>query len=361
LSALSQICLDPYYRTLEGFMVLIEKDWMSFGHMFRMRSGLLHHEKWFEMENERVNTTRNNLQPSSAEVPEGTGNAFENAIAKAQGFFRRKLDPNDDPDGEVPSTEGSPSKLSLPKKDEKMATKPKEMSPIFHQFLDATYQLLRQYPTRFEFNERFLRRLFYHLYSCQYGNFLYNNEKERVEAKAKQRTHSVWGYFLSKRHQFMNDQYDPTIDENDKDKTSLIEPRPHEVKWWHELFGRTESEMNGPVFSTISTFASDLIAGTASEGTDPSSSAELNTADGGSTASSQFGTMTLNSISTGRNSDVTSRFARMDNMTSDLTSTFSAASFNSTSNSQPEEATDTSWISGSLAGKRKDQVEVELR
>ena len=39
LCALSQILLDKYYRTLNGFICLIEKDWISFGHQFRYRNG----------------------------------------------------------------------------------------------------------------------------------------------------------------------------------------------------------------------------------------------------------------------------------------------------------------------------------
>lgn len=39
LTSITQILLDPYYRTIYGFLLLLEKEWIQFGHMFKTRYG----------------------------------------------------------------------------------------------------------------------------------------------------------------------------------------------------------------------------------------------------------------------------------------------------------------------------------
>jgi hypothetical protein len=75
LSSLAQMCLDPYYRTLKGFHVLIEKEWLAYGHKFSDRC------------------SHNKQEPSE------------------------------------------------------------ERSPVFTLFMDCVWQIMRQYPSIFEFNE----------------------------------------------------------------------------------------------------------------------------------------------------------------------------------------------------------------
>ena len=212
LSAMTQLCLDPYYRTMKGFQVLIEKDWLSFGHKFLDRCGHLSSEKLF-------------LSP-----PENSG-AGGGAEA-AQAFF-----------ASVQNKFTSPGHL-------------KETSPIFHQFLECVRQVQRQFPERFEFNERFLHQLYYHLYSCQFGTFLWNNEKERRVDEAGgpppfEATVSIWDWFNTQEEteKNRNPDYDPSLDDlnrkEGKPDMGVLIPNPKDIRFWYGLYGRTDEEMNG--------------------------------------------------------------------------------------------------------------------
>ncbi|VEU23272.1 DEKNAAC104395 [Brettanomyces naardenensis] len=197
--SLVQICIDPYFRTLEGFIVLVEKDWCSFGHRFNERCGHLQKEAKF------YNYT--------------SDSNFRKIRELNQAFKHQQ------------ST--------------------KFESPVFQQFLDCVYQLIRQYPTSFEYNERFLRRLVYHLYSCQYGTFLEDCEKERVELRLSERTRSVWDYFKARRGQFTNEYYEggrgseaEDGDGAEDEDEDVLYPNFTDVIYWYQLYGKKYEEMN---------------------------------------------------------------------------------------------------------------------
>ncbi|CAG9861292.1 unnamed protein product [Phyllotreta striolata] len=48
--ALGELMLDPYYRTIDGFRILIEREWLAFGHKFADRCG---HSSGSDDQNER--------------------------------------------------------------------------------------------------------------------------------------------------------------------------------------------------------------------------------------------------------------------------------------------------------------------
>ncbi|XP_036169027.1 myotubularin-related protein 9 isoform X2 [Myotis myotis] len=74
------------------------------------------------------------------------------------------------------------------------SSKQKWESPVFLLFLDCVWQILRQFPCSFEFNENFLIMLFEHAYASQFGTFLGNNESERCKLKLQQKTMSLWSW-----------------------------------------------------------------------------------------------------------------------------------------------------------------------
>lgn len=212
LSSLAQLCLDPFYRTVRGFQILVEKDWLSFGHRFLDRCGHLSSDKFF-------------LSPSDAQG--GGAEAAQAFLASVQNRL------------------GGQHHL-------------KETSPVFHQFLECVRQIQRQYPERFEFNGRFLEQIHYHLYSCQFGSFLFNCERERRQGDGGSpppcdRTVSVWDFLNSpsETELNLNPLYDPSLDDPDRREGAVdmgvLFPNPKDVRFWSELYGRTDEEMNGKV------------------------------------------------------------------------------------------------------------------
>ncbi|XP_059994132.1 myotubularin isoform X4 [Lagenorhynchus albirostris] len=134
LTSLAMLMLDSYYRSIEGFEILVQKEWISFGHKFASRIG--HGDK-------------------------------NHADA--------------------------------------------DRSPIFLQFVDCVWQMSKQFPTAFEFNERFLIIILDHLYSCRFGTFLYNCESAREKQKVTERTVSLWSLINSNKDKFKNPFYTKEI------------------------------------------------------------------------------------------------------------------------------------------------------
>jgi hypothetical protein len=83
-----------------------------------------------------------------------------------------------------------------------------EKSPIFLQFIESLWQLMLQYPRHFEFNERFLMYLLDEMYSCQFGSFLCNNDRDRELLKAI--TPSIWHSVNHAPEDFINPFYRET-------------------------------------------------------------------------------------------------------------------------------------------------------
>jgi len=69
------------------------------------------------------------------------------------------------------------------------------------------HQVTNQFPNSFEFNEYFLTFVLDHLYSCLFGTFLYNCDKERKQNNIRQYTQSLWSFVNHKKEIFLNPLY----------------------------------------------------------------------------------------------------------------------------------------------------------
>lgn len=202
VAALAQLCLDPYFRTLKGFAVLIEKEFLSFGHKFNQRYNHINFERRFY----------------DHEFKEDEG-----------GIFKR-------------SSTSNQKVLLL-----------KEISPIFLQFLDCVYQLQLQFENRFEFNTELLKTLLKKVYDCQCSSFLFDSEKQRyivdpLEGKFRKNcvssSQSVWDQISLNDKIYVNENYDKILDDKSKGDMGVLIPSSKNLKYWFELYGYDLSNEN---------------------------------------------------------------------------------------------------------------------
>lgn len=116
-----------------------------------------------------------------------------------------------------------------------------QVAPIFMQFLDCVFQIVNQYPDYFEFNTKYLLVLSEHIYSCRFGTFLCDSEREREKvASIRQRTHCLWEY-LDSCHDLINPFYASKMKKIDdiEESGALMMPLPtllRNVTLWIDRF-----------------------------------------------------------------------------------------------------------------------------
>lgn len=173
ITSLVQIMLDPHYRTVKGFAVLIEKEWCAFGHKFETRCG---HQIG------RAARGQAHLLPEREEGIDGKGASHDSIHNNIIGDReikrlgrRQALSSSSIMFGGV--RRGSvQDRVSEDRKD---FWSEEECSPVFVQFLDCVHQLLCQFPMAFEFNLEFLSELVDQVYDCRASTFLGDCDRER--------------------------------------------------------------------------------------------------------------------------------------------------------------------------------------
>ncbi|XP_065322046.1 myotubularin-related protein 6-like isoform X2 [Gordionus sp. m RMFG-2023] len=130
----------------------------------------------------------------------------------------------------------------------------KEVSPVFLQFLDCTWQLLIQFPRSFEFNSRFLEFLGVRVYSCDYLTFLGNSEKWRHQlippaAQYGANRNALWNHILNDGSgQFLNPFYVKNIGTTCHDSL-FLKPNicAQNIRLWLNVYAKFDANMHPKV------------------------------------------------------------------------------------------------------------------
>ena len=136
--------MDPYYRTLKGFRVLVEKEWLALGHKFQHRSNLTGQDR------KDANFAPMFLQFLDVVHQVITQFCPNKTLQRYCNCLHLHL-----------------STYLLPRI---------IYSSIFF------HQIHNQFPSAFEFNQFYLRYLAYHHVSCRFNTFTFDNERLRLSS-----------------------------------------------------------------------------------------------------------------------------------------------------------------------------------
>jgi hypothetical protein len=204
LTALAQLMLDPFYRTLPGFLILIEKEWLSFGHRFADRTGFA-----------GFTTTMPPPTAGTAGAASAVAASASAASAPAVAALSSGPRPNDGSSGKAgkdAASTHSPHSAAATVAAIAAASAPAAgdadaLSPAFLMFLDCVSQLVRQYPCEFEFTASLLPFIADSMTSGLYGTFMLNSVAERIRLRLHLQTRSLWTAVHARRLSFRNPLY----------------------------------------------------------------------------------------------------------------------------------------------------------
>ena len=152
-TALTMLMVDPFYRTIQGFLYLIQNQWCDFGHK----------------------------------------------------FFTRQ------------HSNGG------------------ETGPIFVQFMDCVYQLMEQFPNKFQFTQDLLIFIIDHSFSGWFFTFLGNTMKDRLDAKEEATSRCVFQVIFEIQEYFKNENY---VKNESRVDVLDVHTSPQDIKLWLRFYGR---------------------------------------------------------------------------------------------------------------------------
>lgn len=244
--AIAQLIMDPYYRTLDGFMALIEKDFLSFGHKFTDRCGHLCGPigtPSFTAPEDKLRRYHEANPPVEKQQYSVERAASFSGILANENYFDLGDDDDDDPD--LLYRRQSDTEMDTVESFTPVMVSTKESSPIFTQFLDATHQLLCKYPASFQFNDQLLIKLQDAVYGCRYGTFVGNSEKQRRDAEIAKRTPSFWAHVRLNANEFVNPLY---LYESEGDEMLPHVFSGQDISFWNSMYMRFDNDLRHKQF-----------------------------------------------------------------------------------------------------------------